>query len=207
MAAPRKKKKKKKSTWGGARKGAGRPRGRSDHYVPHERRERVGRSEALLVRLQCADDVPSLRNRGIRKTIEEIVANQERDGFRLVHFALLKDALLLLCEANNAEALSRGVQGLASSVARKVNRALGRSGRFFGDRFRTQRLKTPEAAQAALREMFISGSKVNTHSSAAWFDGWARGAGPGRAKGQSPLDAARSPMLTKGWRKKGLLRP
>jgi hypothetical protein len=73
-----------------------------------------------------------------------------REGFRLLHFSVQKDHLHLLVEADEPTGLVRGVQGLAIRVARAVNRALGRTGRLWGDRFHARLLRTPREVRNAL---------------------------------------------------------
>ena len=46
--------------------------------------------------------------------------------FRLIHFSILSNHIHLIAEADTAQALSRGMKGLAVRIAWAVNRALGR---------------------------------------------------------------------------------
>ena len=78
---------------------------------------------------------------------------KERFGFRLVHYSVQREHLHLMVEAEDARALSRGMQGLCVRVAKALNKLWGRRGRVFDDRYFARRLRLADrgAAGAALR--------------------------------------------------------
>jgi REP element-mobilizing transposase RayT len=76
-------------------------------------------------------------------------AGGERFGFRLVHYAIMRDHIHLIVEAVDREALSKGMKGLGVRIARCVNRVMGRSGRVIGDRYHEHVLKTPAEVKRA----------------------------------------------------------
>jgi len=88
--------------------------------------------------------LPSARRpavfRAIRRAFNE---GREAFGGRLCHFSVQRDHLHLVVEAANREALSRALHALAIRIARAINRALGRKGRVFADRYHLRILKTP----------------------------------------------------------------
>jgi putative transposase len=96
--------------------------------------------------------------------------------FRIVHFSIQDDHVHLVVEAEN-EALSRGVQGLAIRVARRVNALLRIRGSFWGDRFHSRELTNPRAVRNAIVYVLMNvkkhfrkwGSGVDPCSSAPWF--------------------------------------
>jgi hypothetical protein len=117
-------------------------------------------------------------------------------------------------------ALSRGVQRLSSQIARKVNRLLGRRGRFFSDRFHSRVIKTPRDMRNVLSYVLLNRHKdlaragvwvrgLDPCSSGRYFDGFKDvkavllGSGAERAP---PVARPRSWLLGKGWRRHGLLR-
>lgn len=124
----------------------------------------------------------------------------------------------LLVEATDRVALARGLQGLAIRLARRVNRACGRSGRLWADRYHARVLRTPREVRNALCYVLqnarrhtdvargiIAPGWIDPRSSGRWFDGWAR-ASRVEASPEAPLvAAARSWLLTTGWRRRGLL--
>ena len=210
---------------GGYRAGAGRPRGRSDHYVPHVVRPRVTRHHGTHVTLSCVPGLPSLRRPVPARLIEEIFAAEgKRKGFRLVHYAIRRNHLHLVCEADNTQALSRGLQRIASRIARRLNQHFGRRGRFFADRFHCVVITTPRQMRNVLRYVYLNAHKdrakrgktlkgVDPYSSQHWFDGWAhlgRKARPPppplQPAARDPVTAPRSWLLSKGWRRHGLIR-
>ena len=174
-------------TWGGARAGAGRkPKGRRAG-VSHLRRPAHARRHPLHLTLRVRREVAALREWELFVEVRRaLAAGRERFGFRLVHFSVQRDHLHLLAEAEDRRALSRGVQGLSVRVARAINRRLQRRGKVFADRYHARALKTPRAACLALRYVLLNARKhergvhalpfgfVDSFSSAAWFDGFAR---------------------------------
>jgi REP element-mobilizing transposase RayT len=181
-------------TWGGARKGAGRPPKGGAAGVSHLRRPALSRHHPLHVTLRIVAGVPSLRGALFRKVRRALGEGQERFGFRLVHFSVQSNHLHLIAEAADRRGLSRGMQGIAIRVARAVNGALSRAGRVFADRYHARALTTPRATYFALRYVLLNARKhqrstrsprrasaselpsgfVDSCSSAPWFDGFSR---------------------------------
>lgn len=181
-------------TWGGARKGAGRPPKGEAAGVSHLRRPALSRRHPVHVTLRIGAGVPSLRRALFGKVRGALAEGQERFGFRLVHFSVQSNHVHLIAEAADRRSLSRGMQGLSIRVARAVNRELARSGRVFADRYHARTLTTPRAAYFALRYVLLNARKhqrsvrapraaargelptgfVDSCSSAPWFDGFGR---------------------------------
>ena len=137
----------------------------------------------------------------------------QRDGFRVTQYAVQADHVHLIAEAPDGAALAAGVQGLVVRAARAVNRAVGRRGAVWGDRYHRRDLTTPRAVHHALVYVLCNARKhhagvprFDACSSAAWFDGW-RGGAPATPAGPRPVRAARTWLLTTGWRRHGLLDP
>ena len=61
------------------------------------------------------------------------------------------DHIHLVLEADDDEALSRGMQGLAIRIARALNRMMRRTGSVFADHFFSRVLKTPTELVNAIR--------------------------------------------------------
>src|SRR5205823_2951531 len=113
------------------------------------------------------------------------IAKAHRDTFRIIHFNVLSNHLHLIIEAANELALSRGMQGLEVRLARHINRALGRTGKLFADRYHARALRSPCEVRNAIRYVLCNARHhaaergqrlakywIDPHSSAAWFDGW-----------------------------------
>src|SRR5262249_16279599 len=131
--------------------------------------------------------------------------------FRIIHFSIQRDHLHLIVKARDASALARGVQGLGVRAARAVNRALGRRGTVWGDRYHARALATPREVRAALASVLLNRRKheptmrgIDPCSSGPWFDGWSRA--PKAPRDPSPVAAPRTWLASVGWRKGGLIR-
>jgi len=208
---------------GGWRPGAGRPRGRKKR--DHAARERFAARFPQHVTLRIVEHVPSLRReRALRVVRHAIEAGGHRDEFRVVHFSVQGNHIHLLCEASGAVALSRGMQGLAVRLARRLNPMLGRTGKLFAERYHARTLRTPREVRnvisyvllnarrhAAERGQTLSKFWLDPCSSAPWFDGWrerVRADEPwlrelmGR---RCPTARARTWLASMGWRRWGLL--
>ena len=90
--------------------------------------------------------------RGFRELSTAFAEACNRAGFRLIHFSVQGNHLHLIVEAADAVRLSRGLQGLAVRIARRLNRLMGRAGKVFADRFHQHVLRSPvEVARAVAR--------------------------------------------------------
>src|ERR1043166_2429753 len=114
-----------------------------------------------------------------------------REWFRIVHISLQRTHVHLLVEAENAAALSRGMQGFSISAARHINTALGdgvrrRRGKVFADRYHVKVIRTPTQARNEIRyvlcnfrkhgedrEGIATGWLVDPFSSGILFPDWA----------------------------------
>jgi hypothetical protein len=116
----------------------------------------------------------------------------------------------LLVEAEGTSHFRSGVQGMAIRIARAVNRALGRRGRVWGDRYHARMLRTPREVRRALVYVLANWRKhlpgargLDPCSSAAWFEGWRRLRST--VEGTGPVRAARTWLARVGWRRYGLI--
>ena len=114
-----------------------------------------------------------------------------------------------MVEADGPAAFVGGARGLAIRLAKAVNRALGRHGRVWSDRFHSRVLRTPREVRNALvyvldnvRKHLRNVRGLNPCSSARWSDGWRT---IERVVGDSPLRTARTWLVCKGWRRYGLI--
>jgi REP element-mobilizing transposase RayT len=110
-----------KKSRGGRRQGAGRkPRGRKSHVKRVHKK-----AHPVHVTMKAVDGVASLRGQKLGKLVcryfREVLGR--RKDFRVVAFSVQRNHLHLIVEADTALALSRGMQGLASGLSRKVNTA------------------------------------------------------------------------------------
>src|SRR5262245_27450303 len=124
---------------GGAREGAGRPK-KADAGMPHGTRPTLSRHVPVHVTLRLADDVPNIRRRSLWAALREAFRKAQKDTFRLCEYVVMGNHCHLIVEADNEKALSRGMQGLETRMARRINKELGRRGKVFRDRFHERQL-------------------------------------------------------------------
>jgi REP element-mobilizing transposase RayT len=164
-------------------------------------------------------EVGRLRKRRLQAVLRRaFAAGCERPGFRICQFSIQGNHIHLICEADSAEALARGIQGWSVRVARGLNRVLGRRGPVFADRYHAEIITTPSQTRATLCYVLHNGRRhgerldrrlrgADAYSSAWWFDGWRD---DGWRAGLPPppektVADARSWLLAKGWRRRGLI--
>ena len=197
-------------TWGGRREGAGRKRGPGRHAVPHRTRPLHDRHCPAHVTLRACSGLPSLRHGALPAAVRKALVAASTHGFRVLQFSIQSDHLHLLVEADEPTGFMSGVRGLAIRVAKAFNRALGRHGRVWSDRYHSHLLKTPREVRNALvyvlnnvRKHLRNVRGLDPCSSAGWFDGWKSALEP--IAPQSPVPTARTWLLRKGWRRHGLI--
>ena len=135
--------------WRGSVKPGRRPT-REGTWVEHRKRPTHDTRNPVFVTVMVKPDVPDLT---LRSAAEAIFAGIEhaaksnfkkqkvrRRTFRVVVFAIRSSRLELVVEATSADALSRGMQGLSSGLARRVNNQIGREGSLFLDRYDSREL-------------------------------------------------------------------
>ena len=109
------------------------------------------------------------------------------------------------------------MQGLLAWLARDVNKCLGRRGQVFTQRFHARALKTPTEVRNALVYVLMNSAKhapaeretapvdgIDPCSSARWFAGWRRR--PPESPLPAPVSKPTCWLLTRGWRRRGLVR-
>jgi len=195
-------------TWGGRRKGAGRkPKGEKAGVV-HLRRPRVSRHSPVHVTLR--------RGKYPAAVVTALSAGKKGVGFRLVHYSIQSNHLHLIVEAADNKALARGMKALNVRVARAVNRLRGAQGRVFSDRYHAHVLSSPREVRHALVYVLNNFRKhgaasprerFDACSSAASFDGFVAGAESACSEDEAAVMAARSWLLTTGWRRHRLIDP
>ena len=169
--------------------------------------------------------MPRLRSaefvREFRKTLRR---GARRPGFRVVHYSIQDDHAHFLVEAQGKVCLANGMKSLGARFARCVNRVFGRAGRVLADRFHHVVKRTPTEVRRALAYVLLNVRKhfwqrrrreppvvLDGASSGLWFDGWKGRAPPPRRYAdparQCEVAPARTWLLTKGWRRIGLIDP
>ena len=197
-----------------------------DSGVSHAARPALNKSCPIHVTTTIDGGLPGLRCRGAWLEITEAIRQANRARLvRVVEFSVQGDHLHMLCEGGDAQAVGRGLGGLFTSVACRLNRLWGRSGRVFSERYHREDLTCPSQVRNAIRyvlgNIYKHGGAViqmtgrsgrlcpDPYSSGAWFRGYKEPrAGLDRA---TLADVVRctvdglSWLLKEGWQMHGLL--
>ncbi len=137
--------------WGGLRKGAGRKPKGDRALVTHTQRPALATRFPVHVTLRVLPPVWSLRSkRGYRVVRRALAGGGDRFGMRLCEFSIQGNHLHFVVEAEDARALSRGMQGLSIRLAKGLNRMMARTGKVLADRFHARILRTPTEVRRVL---------------------------------------------------------
>ncbi len=144
---------------GGPGRGQGRKKNRFD-YVVHRTRPFHERRHPVHVSTRVVAGLPSLRGRRLWAAVHRgfvfgcVFGSEDgsprRAVFRIVHFSVQGQHIHLVCEAADRQGLSRGVQGFKVRVAKAVNKAMGRRGAVFTDRYHARTITTPTQCRHTL---------------------------------------------------------
>jgi putative transposase len=196
------------NTWGGRRPGAGRKPARGRPGARHTSRPEHDPRTPVHVTLRAAPTPASFRSDRVFPSLYEALAASSRARFRLIHFSVQSDHLHLIVEADNGLDLARGLQGLGIRCARAINRALGRRGRVWAERYHAHALRTPGEVRSALVYVLLNFRKhlraapgIDPRSSGRWFAGWSSEQAP--PTGSCPVMQPRTWLASIGWRRGG----
>ena len=200
------------TNWGGKRRGAGRkpigPRAR----VSHAKRPKLAARFPVLVTLKLCDGLRTLRAADAHALIERALALATSDAFRVIEYSIQANHVHFLAEASDERALSRGMNGLTTRIARGLNRLWKRAGRVFRDRYHARILTTPREVRNTLvytlhnarKHGALGRNPIDEFSSARSFEGW-KEAPKGADSTPRLLERARTWLLSIGWRRHGLI--
>ena len=203
-------------TRGGRRPGSGRRCDRFRGGVPHRARPEHKRAHPVHVTLRASRSLPSFRREVVFREIRRALGRTARAWFRVVHFSVQQDHLHLIVEADDKISLSRGLVGLATRLARAVNRMIRRKGKVWESRFHARALSSPREVRHAIVYVLMNAKKhlpdapvLDPCSSAASFMGWRLPASPAPPRGTEELvtQAAQTWLLRAGWMRHGLIDP
>ena len=209
----------KPSGWGGWRPRAGRKPTATRVCPLHRARPALSGRYPVHVVLRTVAAVGRLRRGVTYHAIRAALAlTLDRADFRVVHVSIQHNHLHLVVEADDSTALTRALQGLTISIAKRINQALGRTGPVFAHRYHATPITTPKQARAVLsyvlnnwrrhhedeRTHAARRAPVDPYSSASSFDGWRDApADLGLPADYERLPVARPTtwLLTTGWRR------
>ena len=170
----------------------------------------------LHVTLRARRGLPSFRSQTLSAAFESAVRRTRRDDFRVVEFSVQDDHLHLIVEADDSDALARGMKSFSVRANRLFNTAALRGrGRVWADRYHRRDLTSARQVRNALvyclqnykkHQRVTSGSpRIDPCSSARWFQGWT--AIRQHDDGPRPTERARTVLLRTAWQKHGFIHP
>jgi hypothetical protein len=99
---------------------------------------------------------PSFREELVYRAILAQLADAKRRGTRVLQHSAQYDHLHLMLEGGDRKDLGKKLRTLISRIALAVNRAAGRRGQLFGDRYHRHDLTTPREVRNALRYILFN---------------------------------------------------
>ena len=170
----------------------------------------------LHVTMRAERGLPSFRAQTLFAAFEDAVRRTRRDDFRIVEFSVQDNHLHLIVEADDNDALARGMKSFSVRANRLFNAALGRRrGRVWADRYHRRDLTNARQVRNAIvyclanykkHQRVRSGApRIDPCSSARWFEGWT--AIRTHDDGPRPTEQARTVLLRDAWQKHGFIHP
>lgn len=184
--------------------------------VAHEKRPPHSRWNPLHITVRALPAPWSLRQQTLYAALELALRLTRRPDFRIVEHSVQSNHLHLVIEADDKDALARGMKSFLVRATRLVNRALGRGkGSLWSGRFHRTDLNTPRQVRHALVYVLNNGRKhgvvqaralvLDACSSARWFRGWSLARTV--QEGPSPLEPPRTALLRYLWERYGKIHP
>jgi len=171
--------------------------------VPHLRRESIAARHPVHVTMRLLSGVGYLRARRRTKLLEAAFREARlRFGMRIVHYSIQGNHLHLIVEVESALALARGMQGLATRIARRLNALIGRRGAVFVDRYHSHVLRSRRETAAAVRYV-LANHRHHTleHLPTRWEDPLSSARFLRRAPGEdAPVVEPKTWLLRVGWK-------
>ena len=139
---------------GGWRRCAGRKK--KPGAVSHDTRPDLRSYHPQHVTQRLVDGAPKLAREYLMKLIRQAIRDSHKPDFRIVEFNILDNHLHLMVETKDATTLARGMQGFEVRLAKRLNRALKRKGKWFAHRYHARSLRTPREVRNALRYVLLN---------------------------------------------------
>ena len=182
---------------------------------PHRVRRGVHRRFPVHVTMRLDDCFPNLRRPPEHRVVKtSIWRGNWKEGYRVNHYCIQSNHVHLIVEADDRVALARGMQGLATRMAKALNKLWDRSGRVFAQRYHSVVLRTASQVRNALRYVLnnvlhhggsLRFGRPDPCSSGEWFDGWRDCRPRSPDDGYCPVIPARTALQRFVWRRLGLI--
>ncbi len=145
-------------THGGSRKGAGCKKilkGMQTHIA----RPEISDKYPLHINVKIKKNLPNLRTKKLFTIVKKAIIRARVRGFRINHFAVLKNHIHLIAEGKDKEQMGKAMQALTLSLAKSINSTCRRTGKVFIDRYHLHILRTPIEVKNALKYVFKNAAK------------------------------------------------
>jgi REP element-mobilizing transposase RayT len=151
-----------------------------------------------------------LRKQVVFDHVRRAIGRTARSWFRIVHFSVQANHVHLLVEAHDKVSLSRGLMGAAIRLALAVNRAAGRRGSVWGDRYHARALRTPREVRNGIVYVLMNWKKhipsakgLDPRSSALSFTGWTAHPSSGPPQARDLVEPPATWLLRTAWKRHG----
>ncbi len=207
-----------KLTAAGKRKKRPGPKAAAFANVRHRTRAVHKYWNPLHVTMRAKRGLPSFRAERLYLAFERAVRRTRRDDFRVVEFSVQDDHLHLIVEAQDNDALARGMKSFSVRANRLFNAAHGRGrGPVWGDRYHRRDLTSARQVRNAIvyclqnyKKHHGVGSgvrRIDPCSSARWFTGWNAVREHHEEDGPRPSEDPHTVLLKTAWQMHGLVDP
>jgi REP element-mobilizing transposase RayT len=192
---------------GGKRKGAGRTRKGDRDRVSHAKRPHFDERWPLHVTLRVREGLPPLRHTVCMEVFRQVMQEcAEQEGFRVVHWSVQSNHVHMIVEAEDQEALTRGMKRITIRLAKRWNKLWERKGAVFDDAYHFVSLDTPTQVRNALVYVLQNAKRhgvtlrglLDHCSTAPAFEAW-REQGPVSSSELYPRAKPSTWGLQKGW--------
>lgn len=122
--------------------------------VSHHGRSPISRPSPVYVEWRVQSDVSDLRGKKLSRQLRVSFQRcHEKEGFNVTDFSVHGAEVQMIVEADDMQHLSRGMQGLGVSMAKRINFSSRRRGPVFEDRFHARALRTPREVAEAIDQL------------------------------------------------------
>ena len=182
--------------------------------MPHAPRAPVSKHDPRLVTIKLVEGLPRLREWNEGRVVVHCIREAQRPDFRIIHYSIQSDHVHLIIEADDRDALARGMKGCNGQIARTLNGLWRRTGKVLRERFHDRVLKTLREVHHALKYVlnnhlkhdtpfnpFAAPGDADAFSSGRYFDGWL-GRAPDREPGSEGAVVVRGGWkISRGWKR------
>lgn len=207
---------------GGARAGAGRKQGRWRSDPPHRKRPELAPRHPVHITLRARKWVDDYRTRKIYKTTRGVLRRYlGLPDFRVVHISIQRNHFHLLVEAADAATLTRWMRSLVITLAKALNRDLGRYGQVFEFRYHDRQIRNPRQARNTLAYVLNnwrrhqqdiergvgSAFALDPYASGSMLTQWTHVPSTERPHPSWPVSPPRTELLRSAWLQFGRIDP